>query len=129
MPDSRDDIYRIITRLIDEFMADGRLPRGGRSQGYAIIAGAGGIPAMVRIQPGDHPVISPEVVDGEGEVHISAALPPGCDATPSIALQPLVVEIALGKETVAVNLPARIDVQACSWQVRNGVLDISCRKA
>jgi hypothetical protein len=37
--------------------------------------------------------------------------------------------MTLGGETSVVDLPCRIDVQACSWQVRNGVLDISCRKA
>jgi hypothetical protein len=128
IPDNRDEIYRIISRLIDEFMADGRLPPGGRFQGYAIVAGPGRIPAVVHIEQGEGPVLSPEVVEGDGEVHVSAALPPGCDTTPSITLQPLLLGITLGDETVTVNLPARIDPRACSWQVRNGVLDISCRK-
>jgi hypothetical protein len=129
MPDSRDEIYRIIARLMEEFLAEGSLPPGGRFGGYAIVAGPGGIPAVVRIQQGELPALSPEVMEAEGEVHISAALPPGCDITPAIALRSLVAEITLGEETVAVNLPARIDVQACSWQVQNGVLDITCRKA
>jgi hypothetical protein len=129
MPDNRDDVYRIITRLIEEFMDDGGLPRGSRFRGYAIITGPGGIPAMIRIHAGEHRDMIPEVIEGEGEVWVSAALPPVSVTIPSVAFQPLLVEISLGTETAAVNLPCRIDPGDCSWQVRNGVLDISCRKA
>ena len=129
MPDNRDDVYRIITRLIEEFMDDGGLPRGSRFRGYAIITGPGGIPAMIRIHAGEHRDITPEVIEGKKEVWVSAALPPASVTIPSVAFQPLLVEISLGTETVAVNLPCRIDPKDCSWRVRNGVLDISCRKA
>jgi hypothetical protein len=37
--------------------------------------------------------------------------------------------MTLGGETSVVDLPCRVDVHDCPWQVRNGVLDISCRKA
>jgi len=128
IPNNRDDFYRIITRLIDEFMAEKGLPPGSRFQGYAIVAMPGGIPAVIRIQTGEHRGINPEVIDGEREIYVSAVLPPGVDVTPSVAFQPLLVEITLDKETVAVSLPSRIDPHSCSWQVRNGVLDICCRK-
>ena len=129
MPDNRDDVYRIITRLIEEFMEDRGLPPGSRFRGYAILTGPGGIPAMIRIHAGEHRDLIPEVIEGDGEVWVSAALPPVSVTVPSVTFQPLFVEISLGTETVAVNLPCRIDPGNCSWQVRNGVLDISCRKA
>jgi hypothetical protein len=126
--DNEEDILRIIGQIINRVMADGGLPPGSRFNGYAIIAGPGGMPAMIRIQSGETWGLSPEVVDGDGEIHITAALPPGCDLSPSLTFQPLMVGISLGDETTRVDLPSRVDVQACSWQVRNGVLDISCRK-
>jgi hypothetical protein len=129
MPDNRDDVYRIITRLIEEFMEGSGLPPGSRFRGYAILTGPGGIPAMIRIHAGEHRDLIPEVIEGDGEVWVSAALPPVSVTVPSVTFQPLFVEISLGTETVAVNLPCRIDPGDCSWQVRNGVLDISCRKA
>jgi hypothetical protein len=129
MPDTRDEIFRILAGLIDEFTKDGKIPAGGTLQGYAIIAGPGGIPAVVRMSPAGHEGLSPEVMEGEGEIHVTAALPPGRDTLPTVLFQPLVVGISLGEETIPVNLPARIDPQGCSWQVKNGVLDITCRKA
>ena len=129
MPDNRDDVYRIIARILDDFMAREGLPPGSRFNGYAFVAGPGGIPAMIRIHAGEHRDIIPEVIEGEGEVWVSAALPPSSVTIPSVAFQPLSLEVSLGTETLAVSLPCRIDPGDCSWQVRNGVLDISCRKA
>jgi hypothetical protein len=129
MPDNRDEIFRILARLIDEFTNDGRLPPGSSLEGYAIIAVPGGIPGLIRMSPAELPELSPEVIEGEGEVHVTAALPPGCDTLPTVTFQPLLVGISLGGETIPVNLPSRIDLAGCSWQVKNRVLDISCRKA
>jgi len=129
MTPDNEDILRIIRQLIDRVMADGGLPPGSRFNGYAIVAGPGGVPAVIRIQAGEPEGLSPEVMEGDGEVHVTAALPPGCGILPSITFQPSIVVISLGDETTRVDLPSPIDLQACSWQVKNGVLDISCRKA
>ena len=39
------------------------------------------------------------------------------------------VQISSGDEMWIVNLPVRIDGRSCSYQVKNGVLDIICRKS
>lgn len=127
--ENHEDILRILGQIIDRVMADGGLPPGSSFNGYAILSGPGGIPAMIRIHAGETGGLSPEVMEGDGEIHVTAALPPGCDLLPTLTFQPLAVGISLGDETSRVDLPSRIDVRACTWQVRNGVLDISCRKA
>ncbi|HVN66688.1 MAG TPA: Hsp20/alpha crystallin family protein [Methanomicrobiales archaeon] len=127
--DERDEITCIILRLMEELLADGGFALPARVSGYAFIARPGGTPAVIRIYPGGFGVLSPEVTEGEGEIYITAAVPPGSGAPPSVTFQPLLVGISLGEETTVVDLPSRIDLQGCSWQVNNGVLDISCRKA
>ncbi len=62
-PDMNEDIFRILQQIIDRVMADGGLPPGSSFSGYAILAGPGGSPAMIRIQSGETGGISPEVVE------------------------------------------------------------------
>lgn len=126
--DSHDEIARLIARLMDDLMSDGGFPRGVRFSGYAIIAGPGGIPAVIRITPADPGRIACEVTEGERELYLTMPLPAGC-GEPSVTLQPLLAAITLGGETSLIDLPCRIDAGTSSWQVHNGVLDISCRKA
>ncbi|MDD1667032.1 MAG: hypothetical protein LUO96_01055 [Methanomicrobiales archaeon] len=126
--DSHDEIAWLIARLVDDLMSDGGFPRGVRVNGYAIIAGLGGIPAVIRITPEDPGRMACEVTEGERELYITVPLQAGC-GEPSVTLQPLLAAITLGGETSVIDLPCRIDAGTSSWQVRNGVLDISCRKA
>ena len=93
-----------------------------------LTAGAGETPPDIRGFPEDHHAIPFEVMEGDGEVSITALLPPGCDSEPPVTFLPLNVGITLDGETSVVDLPCRIDVRSCSFRVKNG-MDITCRKA
>lgn len=129
LPDNRDELFRIIARLIDDLSSEAGPSHEGVSGGYAIIASPGGIPTMIRIFPGDYRENSWEVAEGEGRIYITAQLPAGIGSEPSVSFQPSEVRISFGGETRVVNLPARIDVRGCSYRVKNGILDITCKKA
>ena len=128
-PNNSDELIRIITALLSDLMGEAGLSPEGRFTGYAIFAGKGGTPTVIRLSPEDRHAPSWEVTEGEGKVYITALLPPGTATLPSVTFQPLFIGITAGEETFVVNLPCRVDLDACSWQVKNGVLDIACRKA
>jgi hypothetical protein len=129
-PNNRDDLLRTITRLMDDLIREMEASDDNRIISYTILATvAGDKPAGIRFFPDDHPATPFEVVEGEEVLSITALLPPGSITEPSVTLQPLLVEISLGGETSVVDLPCRIDVRSCSFQVKNRVLDITCRKA
>jgi len=127
-PNNGDELFRIITRLMDDLLGEAGTSFDGQI-GYAILAASGGTPIRIRIFPEDHPGISWEVTEGEEEVYITALLPPGRCSEPSVSFQPLEVQISFEGETYVVNLPVRVDVRNCSYQVKNGVIDITCRKS
>ena len=129
-PINHEDIHMIITRLMDDLIGEMGMADDSGIISYAILATvAGDTPAGVRLFPEDHPPARFEVVEGEEELYITAPLPPGSITEPSLTLQPLLVRISLDGEPSVVDLPCRIDVGSCSYQVKNRVLDITCRKA
>jgi HSP20 family molecular chaperone IbpA len=129
LPDNRDELFRIIATLMDD-LSSGEGPSPERwFRGYAIIASPGGIPTVIRIFPEDYRENSWELAEGEGKVYITAQLPAGTGSEPSVSFQPFEVRISFQGETWVVTLPVRIDVRSCSCHVKNGVLDITCRKA
>lgn len=129
IPDETDEISRLILRIIEELAGERGSGPHSLVSGYAFIVSPGGKPAAVRIRPQEPGGLSPEVMEGEDVVHVTVSLPPGCATLPTVTFQPFVVGISLGGATAVVDLPSRIDLAGCSWQVTNGVLDISCRKA
>lgn len=129
LPNNRDELFRIITRLLDDLMSEAGPSPESRFTGYAILAGPGGTPIVIRIFPEDHHGIYWEVTEGAGKVYITALLPAGRCSEPSVSFQPLEVQISFEGETCVVNLPVRIDVRSCSYLVKNGVLDITCGKS
>ena len=129
-PGNQDDLLRNITRLMDDLIGEMGMADDSGIISYAILATvAGDTPAGIRLFPDDHPPARFEVVEGEEELYITAHLPPDSITEPSVTLQPLLVGISRDGEQSIVDLPCRIDVGSCSYQVKNRVLDITCRKA
>jgi hypothetical protein len=130
LPNNPDDLLRTVTRLMDDLIREMGASEEDRIISYTVLAaGPGETPTVFRMLPEARETIRWEVVEGEGEVYITVLVPPDAITEPSIILQPLLVRISLDGETSVVNLPCRIDVRSCSFQVKNGVLDIACRKA
>jgi hypothetical protein len=128
-PDNRDELLRVIKGLLDDIFSDSGPSPESRFTGFTIVAGPGGIPAVIRMFPGDRRGISWEVMEGEGNVYITAQLPAGIYSGPSVSFRPLAVQISFVGEICVVKLPSRIDVRGCSRHLKNGVLDIICEKA
>ena len=129
LPNNRDDLLRSITRLMDDLIGEmGTADDSGIISSTILATVAGDTPAGIRLFPEDQTPARFEVVEGDGEVYITVLLPHGSIAEPSVTLQPLLVGISLDGKTSVVDLPCPIDMRSCSFQVKNGVLDITCRK-
>ena len=124
-----DDLIVILRQILSDLLNEAGGPPEGGFSGYAILAGPDRDVKLIRIHTVRRPGLSPEVAEGDDAVYITALLPPGAGSLPRVTFRPLLVEISLGGETSAVDLPCRIDPEGSSWQVKHGVLDIVCRKA
>jgi hypothetical protein len=123
-----DELIGFIRKILNQLLGDGVDQAGEGFSGYAILAGPGNTPTVIRIHPVPRRGLPWEAVEGDDVVYITAPLPPGAGSPPLVTFRPLVVEISLGGETTTVSLPCRIDVESGSWHVKNGILDIVCRK-
>jgi hypothetical protein len=126
MPSNTDDrVYRDLARLLERMLRSLPSPEPGQVVGFTVLTG------NVPFDPdayGDDGEIDYECVEGRDDVFVTARLPADLRTAPYVDIQARQVRIVMDDRVVEIEMPVPIDVRHSYYQVRHGVMDVSCRK-
>ncbi|KAF5051166.1 hypothetical protein DSECCO2_421960 [anaerobic digester metagenome] len=134
MPSNTDDeTYRNLARLLEHLLRSLPQPEPGQVVGFTVMTGAG----MTNAPPDglfeaetdeEDGVIDYEFVEGRDEVYVTAKVPADLHTAPYVDIMPRQIRIVMDDRVTEIDLPAPIDIRHSFYQVRHGVMDVSCRK-
>ncbi len=134
MPSNSDDeTFRNLARLLEHLLRSLPQPEPGQVVGFTVMTGAGMVnaPGDGRFEPGtseDERVIEYECVEGRDEVYVTARVPADLRTAPYVDILPHQIRIVMDDQVTEIDLPVPIDIRHSFYQVRHGVMDVSCRK-
>lgn len=70
-----------------------------------------------------------EIIPGDDYLYITAILPAACPSNPCVMLTPDRVIISAGFVTRSIPLPWTADLKASSYEIKNGIIDITMTRA
>ncbi len=134
MPSNTDDeTYRNLARLLEQLLRSLPQPEPGQVVGFTVMTGAGmpNAPADARFEPDsdeEESVIDYECVEGRDEVYVTAKVPADLQTAPYVDIMSHQIRIVMDDRVTEIDLPVPIDIRHSFYQVRHGVMDVSCRK-
>lgn len=129
MPSNSDDeIYRDLARLLEHMLRSLPSPEPGQVVGFTIMTGNLPIDPEAYGYPDDSPGIDYECVEGNESVFVTARVPSDLRTAPYVDIQPRQIRIVMDDRIAEIDLPVTIDIRHSFYQVRHGVMDVSCRK-
>jgi hypothetical protein len=126
--DPYEDIFRNLTKAMEEFIntiSEDEIPR---FVSCTIISGGGEDPRIFRFDESGGDDIDYEAIEGPENIYITAEIPLIADSAPFADIHPNFVRICAGDREVKIDLPCAIDVQKSTYTVQHGVIDIVCQK-
>jgi len=130
MPSNTDDeIYRNLARLLEHLLRNLPQPEPGQVVGFTVMTGAAPVdPQVFTYCEEDDGIIDYECVEGRDEVYVTASVPADLRTAPYVDIMPQQIRIVMDDRVAEIDLPVAIDVRHSYYQVRHGVMDVSCRK-
>jgi hypothetical protein len=130
MPSNTDDeIYRDLARLLEHMLRSLPTPEPGQVVGFTVMTGTAPVdPRAYGYSDDDSDEIDYECVEGREDVFVTARVPSDLRTAPYVDIQPRQIRIVMDDRVVEIEMPAPIDIRHSFYQVRHGVMDVSCRK-
>ncbi len=129
MPSNTDDeIYRNLARLLEHLLRSLPQPEPGQVVGFTVMTGAAPVEPQLYTYEEDDSVIDYECVEGREEVYVTARVPADLRTAPYVDIQTQQIRIVMDDRVAEIDLPVAIDIRHSYYQVRHGVMDVSCRK-
>jgi hypothetical protein len=99
-----------------------------RFVGCTIITGSGGEPRFFQIDEQGEQDINFETVEGPETVYVTVELPTYTDMTPYAEIEEDRILLCFEDGRITIDLPCRVDASESDVSVKNGIMDIVCRK-
>jgi hypothetical protein len=127
---SRDDLYADLSEIVADIVR--HLPGHDRARiiGYAVISSPSVPPIAFRVIGDDDGYRLPyETIESDDVMFITSRLPPGISSPPSVEIMPGEIRIFLEGRAATITLKFPVDISHSHYSSRNGVLDITLKKA
>jgi hypothetical protein len=130
MPNNSDDrMYRDLARLLENLLRSLPSPEPGQMVGFTVMTGSVPFdPDTGGNNSDDSGEIDYECVEGRDDVFVTARVPANLRTAPYVDIQPRQIRIVMDDRVAEIDLPVPIDIRHSFYQVRHGVMDVSCRK-
>jgi len=89
---------------------------------------SGDTPKMLHLDEAARPDLQYELYEDGERIYISAIMPPNPEHLPVADIRSDLVIISVDGIETSIQLPKPVDITHCSYEVKNGVMDISCCK-
>jgi len=126
-----DDIFRTISKIMEDLVKKLALQEGPQFVGYTIITGPGEAPEIIRLDPSvtaEEKEISCEMEELEDRFYITAEVVSEKDGPTYAEIRPRSVTISSGGSEQVIDLPCEVDLIRSFYETRHGVMDIVCVK-
>jgi len=126
--DSYDDVFKNLARVMEDIFSNLNIDDKARFVGCTIISGSGDTPKIMHLDEAARPDLQYEVYEDNERIYISAIMPPNPEHLPVADIRSDMVIISVDGTETNVALPKQVDITRCSYEIRNGVMDITCCK-
>lgn len=126
--DPTDDVYRIIARAMEEFFSTLPMDTDHEIIGCTIIAAPGEDPKIMWFDEFPDDEVAYELIEGIDEIYITAKIPPHTESAPFADIRPDEVLIGVDDREIEIALPHSVHIAQSHYTVKNGIMDIVCRK-
>ncbi|HUH78273.1 MAG TPA: hypothetical protein VLY83_00100 [Methanoregula sp.] len=126
-----DDVFNNLAKIVEDIVKSMPDHQNARIVGYTIITRQpSGEPEVFRAgMPEDDGEIPYEVTESEGQIFITAELPPDPRNAPYVDIQAESVRIFVDDKETTVMLDHKVDRIHSGYRVHRGVMDITLAKA
>lgn len=126
--DSYDDVFKNLARVMEDIFSNLNVDDRARFVGCTIISGSGDTPKMLHLDEAARPALKYEIYEDSEQIYISAIMPPNPEHLPIADIRSDLVIISVDGIETSIGLPEPVDITHCSYEIRNGVMDITCSK-
>ena len=123
-----DDTLKNLARAMEELLNNLSLDESARFVGCTIITGLGDESRIIHLDTEGNEDINYEIIEGPDSIYITAEIPPGTRNEPYADIQSKMIRVFIDDDEVVIDLPVPIHVGQSSYEVRNGIMDIVCKK-
>jgi hypothetical protein len=128
-----DDVFRTISKIMEDLVKKLASQEGPQFVGYTIITGPGDAPRIIRMEGGsssdeEEDEIPYEMEELDDRFYITADVVTDENAPTYAEIRPNSVTISSGGCDQVVELPCELDLVRSYYETRHGVMDIVCVK-
>ncbi|MDD1676814.1 MAG: heat-shock protein Hsp90 [Methanomicrobiales archaeon] len=125
-----DDIFRTISKIMEDLVKKLALQEGPQFVGYTIITGPGEAPEVIRLDPSarEETEIDCEMEELEDRFYITADVVSDENCPTYAEIRPRSVTISSGGNEQVIELPCEVDLVRSYYETRHGVMDVVCVK-
>lgn len=123
-----DDVFRDLAKVLEDLFSSLARDENARFVGCTIITGAGGEPHFFQMDDQGEQDIHYETVEGPETVYVTIELPAFTDMAPYAEIEEDSIHLCFEDGRITIDLPCRIDASESDISVKNGIMDIVCRK-
>lgn len=126
--DSYDDVFKNLARVMEDLLSNMNIDDRARFVGCTIISGSGDTPKMLHLDEATRHGLQYEIYEDSEQIYISAIIPPNTEHLPVADIRRDQVIISVDGSETTIGLSASVDITHSSYEIRNGVMDVTCCK-